>query len=164
VLGNSRLAFVLMTASFWNDNALGCMEVLSVWVKTGDTWSLLTITNDPHSLEAATQDLPQVAGGLVEDQGKAAKPATLLAPGNGLVPSPLPGQRFGDFRWAPSPSEGVVEVAEFNYGRASRLFVTPAGGVSAGQLWTTGGPWSWRVWSVSKDGQVVLSDAWQFQH
>jgi hypothetical protein len=45
-----------------------------------------------------------------------------------------------------------------------RLFVAPAGRVSAGQLWTTGGPWSWRVWSVSKDGQVVLSDAWQFQH
>jgi hypothetical protein len=164
VLGNSRLAFVLMTASFWNDNALGCMEVLSVWVKAGDTWSLLTITNDPVSLEAATRDLPPLAGGLVEDKGKAAKPATLLAPGNGLVPAPLPGQRFGDFQWAPSPSEGVMEVAEFNYGRASRLFVTPAGSVSAGQLWTTRGPWSWRVWSVSKDGQVVLSDAWQFQH
>jgi hypothetical protein len=164
VLGNSQLSFVLLTASYWNENALGCMEVLSVWVKTRGAWSLLTITNDPLSLEAATGDLPRLAGGLVEAKDKAAKPATLLAPGNGLVPEPLPGQRFGDFRWTPSTSEGVVEIAEFNYGNASRLFVTQGGSVSAGQLWTTRGPWSWRVWSISKDGQVVLSDRWHFQH
>jgi hypothetical protein len=164
VLGNSRLSFVLTTASFWNENTLGCMEVLSAWVKIGDAWSLLTITNDPLALKAATDDLPRLASGLAEAKDKAVKSATLLAPGDGLLPQPLPGQRFGDFRWAPSTSEGVVEIAEFNYGRASRLFVTPRGSVSTGQLWTTNGPWSWRVWSVGKDGQVVLSDTWHFRH
>jgi len=164
VLGNSRLAFVLVTASFWNETALGCMEVLSVWVKSGDAWSLLTITNDPISLEAATGDLPRLAGELVEDKGDAVQPATLVSPRDGLLPRPLPGQRFGDFRWTPSQSKGVVEIAEFNYGKASRLFVTRGGSVSAGQLWTTGDQWSWRVLSVGKDGQVVLSDAWLFRH
>ena len=162
VLGNSRLAFVLTTASFWNGTALGCMEVLSVWVKTGDAWSLFTITNDPLSLEAATGDLPKLAGGLVEDKGDAAQPASLVSPRDGRVPPPLPGQRFGDFRWNPSQSEGVMEIVEFDYGWASRLFVTREGSVSNGRLWTTGGLWFWRVWSVGKDGQVVLSETWQF--
>jgi hypothetical protein len=162
VLGNSRLAFVLMTASFWNETALGCMEVLSVWVKTGDAWSLLTITNDPISLQAATEALPKLAGGLVEDKGEAVQQATLVSPRDGRIPPPLPGQRFGDFRWNPSQSEGVMEIVEFDYGRASRLFVTREGSVSNGRLWTTGGLWFWRVWSVGKDGQVVLSETWQF--
>src|SRR5262249_29501927 len=148
VLGNSHLAFVLMSASFWNETALGCMELLSVWVKTGDAWTLLTITNDPLSLQAAREGLPRLAGELVEEKGKAVQPATLMNPRDGLLPRPLPGQRFGDFRWTPSESEGVVEIAEFNYGRASRLFVARGGSVSAGELWTIGGPWSWRVWSV----------------
>jgi hypothetical protein len=102
--------------------------------------------------------------GLVEDKADAVQPATLVSPRDGRVRPPLPGQGFGDFRWNPSQSEGVMEIVEFDYGRASRLFVTREGSVSAGRLWTTGGLWFWRVWSVGKDGQVVLSDTWQFAH
>jgi len=58
----------------------------------------------------------------------------------------------------------VAEVAEFHYGSVSRLFVRPGGDVSAGQLWTTRGPWSWQMWLIGKDGQVVLSEAGHFHH
>jgi hypothetical protein len=58
----------------------------------------------------------------------------------------------------------VAEVAEFHYGNASRLIVHPAGEVSAGQLWMTRGPWSWRVWSVGEDGRIATSEAGQFQY
>jgi hypothetical protein len=64
----------------------------------------------------------------------------------------------------------VLEIAEFNYGSASRLFTTknPKPGVKAklstGQLWTTNGPWNWRVWSVGADGQVTLSAARKFDN
>jgi PEGA domain-containing protein len=163
VLGNSRIAFVLATASFWSEERLGCMGVLSVWIKTGGSWSLLTITNDPVSLEAATKDFPQLAGALAQEKGAAVQPAKLLTPGNMVFPTPMAG-RFGDFRWIPSPSQELLaEIGEFHYGWASRLFYQPGGKVSTGQLWTTGGPWSWRVWSISKDGQVTWSEVRQFR-
>jgi hypothetical protein len=163
ILGNPNVAFVLATVSFWNEEALGCLEVLSVWVKAKERWALLTITSDPVSLETATKALPHLAGALGGGQGQAVLPATDLAPMNGL-PQPAFG-RFGDFLWTPSRSKGVVgEIAEFNYGRASRLFYPARGTVSAGRLWTIGGPWSWRIWSLGKDGRVVLSEVRQFRH
>jgi hypothetical protein len=157
VLGNRRLAFVLATVSSWNEDRLGCMEVLLVWVKARGRWSLLTITWDPVARQTATEGLPRLAGALGAGQGQAVLPAALL--------TPLDGQLARAFRWTPSPSQGVVaEIAEFNYGRASRLFCPTRGAVSAGQLWTTDGPWSWRVWSIGKDGQVVLSEVRHFRH
>jgi hypothetical protein len=162
--GNSRLAFVPATASFWNEKAVGCTEVLSVWVRSEEEWSLLTITNDPISLQATRQEIPKLAAALTENQGEAVKPAGSLAPLAGL-PQPRPGERFASFQWTPSPSKEVLaEVAEFNYGRADRLFFQPGGNVSTGQLWMTGGPWSWRVWSIGKDGRVVTSEVGRFQH
>jgi hypothetical protein len=165
ILGNSRLAFVLATASFWNEESLGCAEIFSVWVKTKDRWSLLTITQDPISLETAMEGVPKLAADLTEDKGGELVPAKSLAPKDGEFPDPLPGERFGAFAWTASSSREVVgELAEFHYATASRLFYPTRGTVSVGQLWSTQGPWSWRVWSIGKDGRMVLSEARRFRH
>ena len=106
------------------------------------------------------------------------EPAELVAPPDGTYPLPLPGQRFGDFVWTPSPSRKVVaEIAEFAYVRGdpayqdARLFVFPRSRVgpvvdrvSAGQLWTTRDVWEWRVWSIRDDGVITFSDARFFNH
>jgi hypothetical protein len=64
----------------------------------------------------------------------------------------------------------IAEIAEFAYSDDARLFVVGSGKpetqsqVSAGQLWTTKGDWSWRVWSISSTGDVTFSEARQFRH
>ena len=91
-------------------------------------------------------------------------PAMLLSPADGDSPRPSNGQGFGFFTWRSSPSEDVVaEVAEFAYQDDARLFVgrpaLPGSRISSGQLWTTGGNWNWRVWSITRSGDIVFSDA-----
>jgi hypothetical protein len=160
ILGNSRLAFILAKGSYWADEVIGCTEILSVWVKQ-DRWKLLVISNDPVTVEMATKDIPNIT--LTEDKEVKLAPAQLLTP-DGIFPLPLPGQRFGDFFWAPSASADVLaEIAEFNYGQASRLFYQPNAKVSTGQLWTTNTPWSWKVWSIGKNGQVIFSKVHSFR-
>ena len=97
-------------------------------------------------------------------------PAMLLSPA-GRLPQPLDGGRFGTFTWRASPSKEVVaEIAEFAYHDDARLFLTrPAylgsdGQISAGQLWTTRSVWTWRIWSITRTGEVVFSDARTFPH
>lgn len=98
-------------------------------------------------------------------------PAVLLSPDDGQYPRHPPmGQRFGAFEWQPSASTDVVaEIVEFAYQDDARLFVewpSPDGlprRVSAGRLWTTGGDWFWRVWTVTRTGRVVFSAARTFQ-
>jgi hypothetical protein len=64
----------------------------------------------------------------------------------------------------------ALPATEFAYQDDARLFVRrPARPgsepqISAGQLWTTGGEWNWRVWSVTRAGDVVFSDARTFLH
>jgi hypothetical protein len=160
ILGNSRLAFILAKASYWSDELIGCTEVLSVWVKQ-DGWKLLVISNDPLTLEMATRDIPNIS--FTEDKEVNLAPAQLVTP-DGIYPPPQPGQRFGDFFWVPSASTDVLaEIAEFNYGPASRLFYKPNGQVSTGRLWTTNTPWFWRVWSIGKNGQVIFSKVHSFR-
>jgi len=98
-------------------------------------------------------------------------PATPTSPISGQFPHPPNGERFGSFTWLSSPSEDVVaEIAEFAYATDTRLFVTspstPAAhrAVSVGQLWTTRGEWSWRIWSVSRRGELVFSEWRTFVH
>lgn len=141
------------------------MQLVSVWVKTDEMWKLLTISNDPITLEAALSDLPRIAQSLVNGDDQRISPASLVSPIDGAFPQPTPEDSYGPFVWRSSTSESVVvEIAEFHYGHASRLFSRPKGKVSAGELWSTGGEWSWRVWSMGKNGQIVLSDVRHFTH
>ena len=36
--------------------------------------------------------------------------------------------------------------------------------VSAGQLWTTRGEWAWRVWSITRSGEIAFSEVRTFVH
>jgi hypothetical protein len=74
---------------------------------------------------------------------------------------------------AVQPSEDVVaEIAEFSYHEEARLVLLPRRnpGVprhvhdSAGQLWTTGGEWAWRVWSITRSGEITFSEMRTFVH
>jgi hypothetical protein len=142
----------------------GSIEVLSVWARAEDRWSLLAITCDPLSLRAACSNIPNLAGALKEGKRGALRPATSLFPTTGL-PREYGKGPSTPFSWTPSPSSGVLaEIADFHYRHGSRLFVNPDGKVYPGDLWTTNWPWSWRVWSISRDGRIVTSEIGTFQH
>jgi hypothetical protein len=74
------------------------------------------------------------------------------------------------FTWRSSRSEDVVaEIAEFAYQGDARLFVRRQSsgartGLSAGELWTTGGDWNWRVWSMTRSGDITFSETRSFVH
>jgi len=103
--------------------------------------------------------------------GPVPTPATLRSPQNGRFPIPANGARFGDFEWQSSTSEDVVaEIAEFSYHDDARLFLLHRRNpslprrVSAGQLWSTRGEWAWRVWSITRSGEIGLSEVRTFVH
>ncbi len=90
---------------------------------------------------------------------------------DGMFPVPKKGERFGDFIWQPSPSSDVVaQVVEFTLGKdkiggLTRLFFLPPSEskLSSGLL-MSGGTSAWRVWSISKAGDVVFSEQHSFKY
>jgi hypothetical protein len=171
--GNRRLAFAHVSVSYEADKAIGHTPVLMVLRKPSFQWQLLVAARDPISTGAFVKQLPSVTALLTKEQNASAfpLPPTLLSPADGHFPLPSDSQRFGMFRWRPSPSDDVVgEIVEFAYQNDARLFFRRSArgasheGISAGELWTTRGIWNWRVWSISRTGDVVLSDARTFVH
>jgi hypothetical protein len=171
--GNTHLSFVPVRALVDSEERVGQRTLLVAAQRPtpSEDWSILTITGDPIStrLIGSIPDLAKLYLGS-KKRAEKAQPAVLTTP-DGVYPKSATGERFGNFQWRRSPSKNVVlEIAEFNYGSASRLFTTknPKPGVKAklstGQLWTTNGPWNWRVWSVGADGQVTLSAARKFDN
>ncbi len=95
--------------------------------------------------------------------------AILRSPQDGRFPVPAQGARFGDFEWQSSTSEDVVaEIAEFRYADDARLFLLrpqrpgAIGRVSTGSLWTTKSEWAWRVWSITRSGEIAFSEVRTF--
>ena len=169
--GNSRVAFAWLNVSYQAETAIGHTRVLIVLRKRSSQWQLLAAARDPVTNGTFVNELPSMAAGLRSHDEPPAlpAPATLLSPADGDWPRPSNGQRFGFFTWRSSPSEDVVaEVAEFAYKDDARLFVgrpaRPGSRISTGQLWTTGGKWNWRVWSITRTGDIVFSDARTFLH
>lgn len=172
--GNQRLAFIYTAAAFETQTRIGQSDLLVVLRNPGDAWHLLTITSDPISIKAIPESIPSLASSLntTAASGVLPEPAVLLSPQDGKYPQPAVGQSFGAFIWKPSPSSSVVaEVAEFEYGYDTRLFfelrpsstqVTAQYQISAGQLWSTRKTWHWRIWSISSDGRISLSDVRSF--
>ncbi|HEY1303697.1 MAG TPA: hypothetical protein VGF24_09135 [Vicinamibacterales bacterium] len=172
--GNDRFAIVRLAASYTTSNSLGELPVLLVLRKPSSRWQLLSAARDPISTTAFALSAPLLAATLSSGR-TAALPlsARLIAPADGEYPNPRTNERFGDFMWEPSSSDDVVaEVAEFSYFDDARLFVTmpspPRRGprlsarVSAGSLWSTRSRWTWRVWSITRAGDVAFSDARTF--
>ncbi|MFC1890300.1 peptidoglycan DD-metalloendopeptidase family protein, partial [Thermodesulfobacteriota bacterium] len=165
-LGNPRLVAAIGKASFLWEKAIGFKYTVSMWMKEQNGWRLLCITDDPRSLDMAVDEFPRIAHGLNLGQPMSPVPAQLVSPADGAYPEPSGGERFGDFLWRPSSSANMVaEIAEFHYGRANRLVLPDRGTrVSTGELWSTGGPWKWRIWSIGRNGEVTFSEARGFRH
>jgi hypothetical protein len=171
--GNSRVVFGSLNVSYQSETKIGHTRVLIVLRKRSSQWQLLAAARDPVTNGSFVNELPSIVAGLMGNDEPHAipPPATLLSPAADHWPQPANGQRFGIFRWRPSPSEHVIaEIAEFAYQDDVRLFVSQAPGrgssgrISAGQLWTTGGKWNWRVWSITRAGDIVFSDVRTFVH
>jgi hypothetical protein len=172
VQGNDRLAVASVTATYESANALGHAPVLLVLRNVYSRWQLLVAARDPISNDDFARDIRRVAGLLSGETavGSFPVPARLLAPATGSRPRARKDQRFGRFTWRSSDSDDVVaEIAEFAYDDDARLFVVrpqqPAsrGEISEGRLWTTGGAWYWRIWSVSRSGDIGFSETRTFQ-
>lgn len=171
--GNERVAFVTVTAAYQADTTIGHASVLLAFRKVSSQWQLLVAARDPVSNRDFVALLPTLAKMLARDAaaGPVPAPATLRSPRNGRLPIPAKGARFGDFEWRSSTSEDVVaEIAEFTYQDDARLFLLQPRNpgvvrrVSAGQLWTTGGEWAWRVWSITSSGEIAFSESRTFVH
>jgi hypothetical protein len=173
VQGNDKLAVASATVTYESANALGHAPVLLVLRNVYSRWQLLVAARDPISNDEFVREMRRV-GGLLSAQAAVDSfpaPATLLTPATGSRPRARKDQRFGSFTWRSSDSDNVVaEIAEFAYDDDARLFVVrpaqPASSaeVSAGRLWTTGGAWYWRIWSVSRSGNITFSETRTFQH
>lgn len=173
VWGNYRFAVASVSASYEANTTLGHALVLLVLRRPLSRWQLLIAARDPISNGEFLSTARGLAARLTSDAGSRVPPipATLLAPPTGVSPRPSRGQRFGAFRWQSSPTEDVIaEIGEFAYKDDARLILTRprTGGspmeISAGKLWHTGGAWYWRIWSVSRAGDVAFSEARTFVH
>ena len=185
VSGNRNLAFVSLVSTFsaqvrvptypgsLHGMDLGRQSILAVLRNQGGAWRLLAITDDPvntvaripmntHALDSSLDD-GQTAGITPE-------PARPLTP-DGVYPRPTQGERFGDFVWQPSQSTNVIgQVVEFMWGKdpgrgQTRLFFLSGSErrLSSGFL-MSGGKSVWRVWSISKGGEVAFSDVHSYTH
>ena len=187
VSGNDKLAFVTLVSTFTAEVRepdtsyrtkqgmdLGQQSILAVLRNVGGTWRLLAITHDPMNTVARIPLTNSSAILKSLDQGQptgitpeAAQP---LMP-DGLFPLRKKGERFGDFIWQPSPSSDVIgQVVEFSLGKDTnywftRLFFLPPSEnkISSGLL-MSGGTSTWRVWSISKGGDVAFSEQHSFKY
>jgi hypothetical protein len=173
--GNDRFAVASMNAAYEGESALGHSRVLLVLRRVSAHWRLLAASRDPITTGEFASALPGVAvmlrGNSDRRDGPMPTSAALLSPAPGVFPPALKGQRFGDFTWQRSVSADVIaEVVEFAYEDDVRLVLalrTRSGSpssLSSGVLWHTGGPWYWRVWSISRGGDVTFSEARAFVH
>jgi len=185
VSGNQKLAFVSLVSGFsakLRDPAgllqsragmdLGQQSILAVLRNQSGAWRLLAITHDPAntSMPLALTTSKGFLNSLDQEQpaDMTPDPVRHLMP-NGMFPVPAKRERFGDFVWLPSESTEVIgQVAEFSWGRdtnygLTRLFFLPASEnkLSSGLL-MSGGLSFWRVWSISKTGDVAFSERHSF--
>ena len=186
VSGNQKLAFVSLVGGFWAELRepnpmsdakhvidLGRQSILAVLRNQDGNWQLLAITHDPvNTVAQRPMTNPNLfVNSLNQEQlgGITPDPARLLMP-DGMYPLRR-GERFGDFIWQPSQSADVIgQVVEFTWGKntnwgLTRLFFLPASEnkLSSGHL-MSGGASKWRVWSISKAGDVTFSEEHSFTH
>lgn len=158
----SKLALVETAAEITGDREVGRRSIVSVH-RLVDGWRLLAVSGDPLSSETARQWRELAARFGASDMAPA--PALLQTP-DGVLPSPPPGERYGDFTWLPAKDAAIGQVVEMNYGNDTQLFLVgpTESRLSTGKLWTTDGTWRWRVWTVGADGALALSETRSFQH
>jgi hypothetical protein len=187
ISGNDKLAFFSLIGGFSAETHdantifqvrhgmdLGQHSILAVLKNQSGTWRLLAITHDPLNTWA---EIPLTTANTFVNlldhgapTGITPEPGRPLTP-DGVYPRPRRGERFGDFIWEPSQNTDVIgQVVEFTWGKGTnwgltRLFFLPAkeNKVSSGHL-MSGGIQAWRVWTVSKSGDVAFSEQHSFVH
>lgn len=186
VAGNDKLAFVSLVAGFSakvrdprriypsrHGRDLGQQSILAVLTNQGGTWRLLAITHDPvNTVLQRPLTTNTIASSLGHGlpSGITTASAQLLTR-DGVYPVPQKGERFGDFIWYPSQSTDVIgQVVEFMWGKdndwgLTRLFFLPPNEnkLSTGRL-MSGGRTIWRVWSVTRSGDVGFSEPHTFMN
>lgn len=172
VWANSRLAFVQVLASYQGRDAIGRLPLMLVMRKISAEWQLLVASRDPVTNGVFTRQLDELTV-LLDNESEATVPpgATELRPSDRIFPVARMGERFGAFSWQSSRADDVVaEIGEFTYKDDARLFLTrpsrPGGRVeiSTGQLWTARDWWNWRIWSITRAGNVASSEVRSFYH
>ena len=186
VTGNDKLAFVSLVSRFSavvrDPRALtfsrpgmnlGQQSILAVLTNQSGTWRLLAITHDSANTRSRIAVTTNTLVNSLEPGapiGMTPEPARLLTP-NGVYPLPPKGQYFGDFIWEPSQSTDVIgQVVEFMWAKETnaaltRLFFLPPteNKISSGLLMTAV-PTVWRVWTVTRAGDIAFSDQHSFKH
>lgn len=186
VSGNHKLAFVSLAGTFSatvrdpralnSSNPgmnLGQQSILAVLTNQGGTWRLLAITHDRMNTVLRRPISSPTFANLL-DHGPATgitpAPARLVTP-NGVYPAPQYGQRFGDFIWEPSQSTDVIgQVVEFmwrkdtDWGLTRLFFLQPSENKISSGLLMDAGTNLWRVWTISRSGEVVFSDQYSFKY
>ena len=167
IVALDRLAFAWVQAVYETPSALGHKPLLVVLRKRDPRplWRALAVSQDPLSTSRTFLQEVEILSRYIKVTG-VPQAATLLEPSAGVYPAPPAGQRFGFFRWRPgSPTGMALQIAEFAYDGDTRIVVrerTARPEVSAGRLWSTGSTWQWRVWTVSRDGDVAFSERRSF--
>jgi hypothetical protein len=184
VSGNRNLAFVSLTSSFSADTRvpiiqlglvhgmdLGQQSIFAVLRNQGGIWRVLAITDDSVNTVARIPVTTPSFVNLLDDGGTpglAPTPAQLLTP-DGMFPRPRPGERFGDFLWQPTQNPEVIgQVVEFmlgkDHGGRTRLFFLPSRESKLSSGLIMGGTSVWRVWSVSKSGEIAFSEQYSYRN
>ena len=186
VSGNRNLAFVSLISNFtsrtrvpltnspaMNVGDVGQQSIFAVLRNRNGAWQLLAMTHDPLNTFARIPLTTPAFDKLLDDaQGAAITLGTAqLLTLEGAYPQPKPCERFGDFIWEPSQSTDVIgQVVEFIIGRDSNrgftrlFFLSPhERKLSSGHL-MSGGRSVWRVWSISKGGDIGFSDQHTYTH
>jgi hypothetical protein len=186
VSGNDKLAFVSLVSSFSAEVRepeplflmrhgmdLGQRSILAVLRNQSGTWRLLAITHDPLNTvikSPLTTNVLVNSLDHVRADGITPERAALLTP-DGVYPVRQSGERFGDFIWQPSQSTDVIgQVVEFmwgadkNWGLTRLFFLRPSENKLSSGYIMSGGSQVWRVWSVTKAGDVAFSEQHSFKH
>lgn len=184
VSGNRNLAFVSLVSNLSaqmrgqmtnpglvHRTELGQKSILAVLRNQSGEWRLLAITDDPvNTVTPRPFTTPKVDRLLDDGQiaGIIPESAQLLIPDGVHLPRTAP---FADLTWQRSPNTEVIgQVVEFMWGKdrnwgLTRLFFLPAREqkLSSGFLMNSGAT-VWRVWSVTKAGDLAFSEQRTFKN
>ena len=189
VLRNERLAFAYVAATLtsqtaqppphqgpayahWlSNNIVGQQTVLAVLRKQDNGWRVLALSDDPWdtnpTVYPAYSRLQQLTRQLTREEVPTSLTPAVLITADGAKVKFISQAVFENFEWTPSSSPDMVaQVAEFLVGANSirertRLFIFPGheDRLSRGLLWSGGNGGRWRVWSISKTGDVSLTES-----
>ena len=164
--GNSRLAFILMSSVGQGEKTFGMEHLALVLRKVGALWKVLVYLPGPlPRLEDILKSFDRLE--LENGRPEAVAKISLISPADHAR---IPRYPRGELEWKPldlSPAEYVVEhqfgqPGQDLWSSSSILPISPSRGESLIRMQIPFGvgqqPHRWRVWAISKTGDVSMSD------